>query len=202
MINTSFYPVLLAILLYSCGNDRPAADEVPDSFQQVDSSLAASSTRARTAADDLLDSITAKTTGDLADNEAWKAKAGRAVNMAASVKEFIEAIKQQLKPYPPDALEPPNELMVKNGKGIELFNRLERFNQDVHALDSNYAALYRNDPAVNLDLPQHRVSWAEYYFGSTPVFAAVTMLTKLQNDISNEELRFVHYCLQQANKND
>ena len=196
------YPFLVLLTLSCACGDRPASEEITDSFNKVDSSLAAGSGRARTATDNLLDSLDARTKEQTGDQSEWKNKAGSAVQMATSLIQYIEGIKVQLQSYPPDALEPSRELLVANGKGMELFNRLEQFNYAINSLDEGYAALYRNDPTVRLDIPKNKTSWPEYYFKSVPVFAAVTLLTKLQNDISNEELRFVHYCLQQAKGNN
>lgn len=199
------HPILFLFCwtVFSCREPQPAGDDVLDNFEKVDSSLSATSATMRSAAENLLDSIGLKTK-EAPSGEAleWQRKAAEVMKMSAALKNHIEGIKRQLQQHPEDAIAPVDDLMVKNNAGYELLKKMDAFNKDVLTVDVRYSSMYGNDPAIDLQIPKDQSTWAAFYFQQTPVFAAVTLLSKWQNDISNEEMRFVHFCLQQLNNSD
>ena len=96
-------------------------------------------------------------------------------------------------------------IMVEEGKGKELRARLEKYKNDVIAIDptmkSQVEAYLRQ---IDLDPPTSRNSsnqtWEGAYFRMVPTVAAITMLSKFQNDVKTAENRVVSLFHEQVGK--
>jgi gliding motility-associated protein GldM len=92
----------------------------------------------------------------------------------------------------------------KNGK--ELRQKLEDFDRQMKNLLIDKNGKPTPEAAdFKIDTKEERVDrdgttkqWHEYYFGEVPVIAAITELTKFQNDVRNAEAEVIHYLSQQA----
>ncbi|HEU4607895.1 MAG TPA: gliding motility protein GldM [Chitinophagaceae bacterium] len=125
-----------------------------------------------------------------------------------------------------DNLDVPTRLMDKEGKGKQLYDMLAKYRKDVLAVldpsnfDQDYLAKnptlrtqLQNDMAafsksipINLQVPKSQSGkeysndfkgWTTNYFHMTPTIAAITILSKFQNDVKNTEAQIVDYCHQQ-----
>ncbi len=87
-------------------------------------------------------------------------------------------------------------LNMRTGRGQELFERINSYRQRVTAMvnDSEKRAIIESN--LNTDVPKAEKlqgkNWQEYMFESQPTAAAVTLLTKLQNDIRQAEGEVLH----------
>jgi gliding motility-associated protein GldM len=121
-----------------------------------------------------------------------------------------------------DNLNVPTRLMEKKGKGRELYEKLVEYRRNVLSVLSanNFtdevlqkqverdAELFRKTIPIDLTAPVGNYGtvypndaggWTSGNFYMTPSIAAVTILSKLQNDVKNTEARLVDYCYKQIN---
>jgi gliding motility-associated protein GldM len=84
-------------------------------------------------------------------------------------------------------------------KGKDLYNKLVQFKADLSAIDPLIAKEVIPNLPLDLSIPTTssiagKDDWAYAYFNMTPSVAAVTILTKFQNDIRNSEAQVVEFC--------
>jgi gliding motility-associated protein GldM len=128
---------------------------------------------------------------------------------------YVESLKQELKVesglqikegkevYKEDDLDATTRLFLnsKSGasKGKDLYNKLVQFKADLSAIDPLIAKEVIPNLPLDLSIPTTssiagKDDWAYAYFNMTPSVAAVTILTKFQNDIRNSEAQVVEFC--------
>ncbi len=99
-------------------------------------------------------------------------------------------------------LDTPGQIMIVDGKGAELKERIDAFRELVLSLTSDKhpeikasleKSLDTNPPPKTKDGIQQ--TWESNYFDHIPAIAALTMLAKLQNDVRNAEAEIVEYLL-------
>jgi gliding motility-associated protein GldM len=119
-----------------------------------------------------------------------------------------------------DNLDAPTRLMEKKGKGKELYDKLAAYRKDVtevfnaeeftdpvlyDQVKEDIEALKKTIP-IDLTVPvgmygkkysADAKGWTTGNFNMTPTIAAVTILSKLQNDVKNAEAQMVDYCHRQ-----
>ncbi|MDE3251191.1 MAG: gliding motility protein GldM [Bacteroidota bacterium] len=215
MINI-MYLVLTALLALN------VSAEILNAFKTVDRSLMTASGIAEQKNVDIFKSFQRKLDDPKTKEKAeiWMPKALKAKELADNVYDYIEALKQELKKesglktvngkeeYKEDDLEAATRLLISRPpegkyKGKELFDKLNSFKAGLAAIDSGIA----NEivPGLPLDLrapksntipktAQEIDDWTYSYFNMTPTIAAITILSKFQNDIKNSEAQVVEYC--------
>lgn len=93
-----------------------------------------------------------------------------------------------------------------SGRGKQLMNEVNRYRNTILSLITD--SVQREIVARNLStqVPKRAntlgKNWAEYLFESTPVAAAITLLTKLQNDVRYAEGEVLHTLLANVGIND
>lgn len=165
----------------------------------------------------------------------WGPKAEEAKGLSAEMFSYIENLKQDMKKasdlrvengkenFKEDNLDAPTRLMDKEGKGKELYDRLNAFKQKIVAVINPEDPAFANNPklhdqlvadivalqkALPLDMsvpksqsgkdqPNDAKGWTTNYFHMTPTIAALTILSKFQNDVKNSEAQVIDYCLKQ-----
>lgn len=209
MINM-MYLVLTALLALN------VSSEILNAFKTVDKSLMTATGVAEKKNSEIFKSFQKKiedpTTREKA--EIWLPKAQKAKSLSDEVYNYIEALKAELKKeaglkmvegkedFKEDDLDAATRLFISapptgKGKGKELYDRLKNFKEQLLAIDSEM----KKDIGSNLplDLPEvksekDKEEWAYTFFHMTPTVAAITMLSKFQNDIKNSESQAVEYC--------
>jgi gliding motility-associated protein GldM len=97
-----------------------------------------------------------------------------------------------------DDINVPEHLMVEGGAGKKLFTALSNFKQSILSINPEIGAELA--PAFPLDLTPPKSknkgsnTWEGAYFHMTPTIAALTILSKFQNDIRTAENKFVEAC--------
>jgi gliding motility-associated protein GldM len=126
--------------------------------------------------------------------------------------------KDGVKHFNIDNLDAATVLMDKEGKGAELYKKLGEFRKDVIAVlkpedfadNPTFQAQLKKDIEgfnksipINLNVPKSNTGterpnnaegWTQNYFHMTPAIAAMTILSKFQNDVKNTEAQLVDYC--------
>jgi len=126
-------------------------------------------------------------------------------------------VKDGVEHYAEDNLDAPTRLMDKEGKGKELYDKLAKFKKDlISVLDPNefadnptlqeqlkqdIAQLEKSLP-IDMTVPKSQSGkeysndhkgWTINYFHMTPTVAALTILSKFQNDVKNAEAQMIDY---------
>lgn len=207
MINL-MYLVLTALLALN------VSSEILNAFKTVKSSLDNSSTLANNKTSQLFASFQKKMEDPSSRELATKynEKALVAHKLAESAFKYLEDLKMELMREagynPPkdtlfkeDNLEAATRLFVESapngkGKGKELYNRLKTLREQLLAVDSSLQLDLGSTLPIDLTIPKtqnagNAGSWEAAYFRMTPTIAALTILSKFQNDVRNSETQVV-----------
>ncbi len=206
MINL-MYLVLTALLALNVSN------EILNAFKTVNNSL----TNANTVIDGknkiLFESLEAKMKDPQTAEKAaqWKPVADKAKQIGEEFQSYVEQIKQELKKqsgliiengeesYKEDDLDGPTRLLAEGPRGKELKDKIEKAKADLLAIipDANKKAEFEKSFPISTAVPKTQnkeiKDWQNAYFHMTPTVAALTMLTKFQNDVKNSEAQVVQY---------
>lgn len=211
MINV-MYLVLTAILALNVSN------EVINAFRVVDKSLITSNENITTSNETLYKSLEAKLTDPQSAEKAkvWEPKAMQARKYSADLMNYIDGLKLDLKKaadlrmrwdkekqdsvedYRFDNLDASTRLFETNGKGEDLRKKLEEYKQNMLSIDPTIRAQFEKNFPVNtvppLSLEGKQKDFTQSFFHMTPTVAALTMLSKFQNNVKNAESEIVTYC--------
>jgi len=147
----------------------------------------------------------------------WAPKADKVKASADEVYSYIEALKKELEfessdkgkmkdengnpTFKADDLEAPTRLLVEepSKKGVELKAKLEAFRALALGIDPLVKAEFETTLPLDLAMPKTndkaaKENWGYAYFHMTPTIAALTILSKFQNDIKNSESQIVEFC--------
>jgi gliding motility-associated protein GldM len=144
----------------------------------------------------------------------WAPFAMQAQTLSNNMINYIEGLKLDIKKaagYDPpsdttfkeDDLEAPTRVMADPGtKGKELHEKLEEYRNKLLNISPEIKAAFQNSLPLDVSTPQSRgeikKSWQDIYFNMVPAVAALTILSKFENDIKNSEAMIVDYCHQQV----
>lgn len=205
MINI-MYLVLTAILALN------VSAEILNAFKVVDSSLSKSNASIEGSNKTIFESLKQKMAKPETAEKAniWAPKALEAQKLAGQLYSKLEAYKDSLKrvsgfdpekgitTYKEDDLEAATRIFIVNGKGPELLKDLTNFKAQLLALDPKIKTEFETKLPIDLSIPPSTTgsenSWEYNYFHMTPTVAAVTILSKFENDVKNAENQVVTYC--------
>lgn len=211
MINV-MYLVLTAILALNVSN------EVINAFKVVDKSLITSNNNITASNNTLYKSLEEKLTKPESKEKAeiWEPKAMQAKNLSAEMMTYIDSLKLALKKaadlrmkwdsklkdsvedYREDNLDASTRLFETRGEGPKLQARLEQYKRDMLNIDPSIKKQFENNFPVNTTPPisqeGKKKDFTQSFFHMTPTVAALTMLSKFQNNIKNAESMVVTYC--------
>ncbi len=150
----------------------------------------------------------------------WKPKADKARELAKTASDLIDRYKLDLmkeadfKPesgdssFKEDNIDAATRLFKTKGEGPKLYAALTKFRDDILAIDPDIAKAMANKLPLNLDPPKSAAGnkptgdkvqdWVNGTFYMTPTVAALTMLSKFQNDVKNTENAVATYCANQV----
>jgi gliding motility-associated protein GldM len=206
------YLVLTAILALNVSN------EVINAFKVVNNSLVTSNNNISASNNTLYKSLQEKLTEPQSAEKAkiWEPKAMQAKKLSDDMTSYINSLKDQLlkaadlrmkydkkthdsiADYREDNLDASTRLFETNGKGAELKKRLEEYKAQMLAIDPSIKQQFENSFPVNTTPPLSQEGkqkdFTQTFFHMTPTVAALTMLSKFQNNIKNAENMVVTYC--------
>ncbi|MEY2587924.1 MAG: gliding motility protein GldM [Bacteroidota bacterium] len=148
----------------------------------------------------------------------WKPKADQVRVLAQDIYAKIESYKQGLKEesdldkstgdYKEDDIEAPTRYFTENSNGADLYQALGEFKVKLLAIDKDLAAQIGAKLPLNLEIPKSNAGntltgnkvtdWVNSYFHMTPTVAALTILSKFQNDVKNSENIAAAFCANQV----
>ena len=210
MINV-MYLVLTAILALN------VSAEVINAFKVVDRSLITSNDNIKATNETLYKSLSDKLSDPKQNQEKvkeWNDKAQKAKAFSADIDAYINDLKKQLKEganlrmveregvmvedFKEDNLDASTRLFETGGKGPELQSKLENYKNSMLSLDPKIKAQFATNFPVTTDPPPSqeggKKDFTTSFFHMTPTVAALTMLSKFQNNVKNAESQVVTYC--------
>jgi gliding motility-associated protein GldM len=208
MINI-MYLVLTAILALN------VSAEILEAFKTVDKSLQNSTTNIKSANGTIYQSLADKLADEKTKEKAaiWKPKADQAKQYADAIDSYIESLKGELKKeaglvikeggkedFKEDNLDASTRLFETKKKGDELKAKLEQFKTDMLNIDPEIKAKFEKIFPVNTDPIEGKEGKKDFtagYFHMTPTVAALTMLSKFQNNVRNAENQIATFCHEQ-----
>ena len=205
MINM-MYLVLTALLALN------VSSEILNAFKTVNKSLEntnntvnhSTQTIMKSLLDKLSDPVTA------ARAQIWYPKAQQAQRYTKDVFDYIQGLKDRIiseaggdpkdpeTKYKEDNLDIATRIMVEKGNGQKLLTKLTQFKKDLLAIDPAIDSEFKTTLPIDLTKPKsyNRSSktWDGAYFHMVPTVAALTILSKFQNDVKTSENRVVAAC--------
>ena len=95
-------------------------------------------------------------------------------------------------------------LAIGKGRGQELYDAINDFKSHVVQMIDNPVEKEMMEQNLSTEVPasSDKATWQEYMFESMPAVAAITLLSKLQNDIRHTENVVIHSLLAKVDGND
>jgi gliding motility-associated protein GldM len=214
MINM-MYLVLTALLALN------VSAEILNAFKTVDRSLMIASSVAEQKNEEIFKSFKAKLEDPTTREKAaiWEPKAQQAKKISDELYNYIETLKTELKKesglktvdgkeeFKEDDLDAGTRLLVQRapegkGKGKDLFEKLKAYKEQLLGIDPDMKKEIEVGLPLDLTIPPTsseagKNDWAYAYFHMTPTIAAITILSKFQNDVKNSESKAVEFCHKQ-----
>jgi gliding motility-associated protein GldM len=205
MINM-MYLVLTALLALNVSN------EILNAFKTVDKSLVDANEVLTGSNTVLAKSIQEKLNDSKTQEKAkiWEPKAKLAMAYSEAVYKYIDQLKDSLKrgsgynpekgdtSFKEDDLEAPTRMLDEEGRGEVLRKKMESLRADLLKIDPEIAQEFAKKLPIDLHVPHSEfvkdASWSTAYFHMTPTIAALTILSKFQNDVKNAENQVVTFC--------
>ncbi len=203
MINL-MYIVLLAMLALN------VSTEVLQGFAVVRESLDRTTRNASSVNDELYGNFREQMASNPEKVRAWFEKATQVRNMSDSLYNFAEALKIAIvkEADGPDGdlrnidntdnLDAAGTIMLSpiSGKGQKLYNAINSYRERILTFVTDPRQRDIITSNLSTTVPRHKnnlgKNWQEYMFENMPVAAAVTLLSKLQNDVRYAEGEVLH----------
>ncbi len=211
MINM-MYLVLTALLALN------VSSEILNAFKTVNSSLEKTNGTVNTSTQTIMTSLSEKMSDPVTRDKAsiWQPKAQQVVTYSKTVYEYIQGLKDRIltaaggqpgnpdKDFKEDNLDIATRIMVEKGEGKNLYNTLAKYKSDVLAVDPLIKQNFENSLQIDLGMPpvksRSNNTWEAAYFRMVPTVAALTILSKFQNDVKTSENKVVSFCHEQVGK--
>lgn len=216
MINL-MYLVLTALLALN------VSAEILNAFRTVDNSLRKTNSTINKSTETIIASLQEKTTDPSSREKAlnWLPKAQQAQALTKDMYDYIEQLRNKIlkaadfdpsrikdgKPdssFRADNLDIATRIMVDEGEGKKLYNKLADYRKALLAIDPIIAQEFQNSLQIDLNMPivqdKSNKTWESAYFHMVPTVAAITILGKFQNDVKTSENKVVAFCHEQVGK--
>src|SRR5436190_9079083 len=209
MINI-MYVVLTAFLAPN------VSAEILNAFKTVDNSLIATNRTINLSTDAVMKSLEDKKNDPTSAVKAntWYPKADQAIKLSREMYDYIQNLRNRIlkdadfnpadSSFKADNLDIATRIMIDEKEGPKLRERLDKYKKDLLAIDPLIAEEFKNSLQIDLSMPRvqdkSNKTWESGYFHMVPTVAAVTILSKFQNDVKTSENKVVNFCHQQVGK--
>ncbi len=212
MINL-MYLVLTALLALN------VSAEILNAFKIVDNSLTNTNATINQSTATILASLNEKRSEPATATKAneWYPKALAAQTASKELNEYIQTLKNKILTaagfdpkangdcsYKMEDLDIATRIMVTEEEGQKLKQKLDEYKARLLAIDPLINEEFKNTLQVNTQMPavqdKSNNTWELAYFHMVPTVAAVTILSKFQNDVKTSENKVVGFCHEQVGK--
>lgn len=205
MINM-MYLVLTALLALN------VAAEILNAFKTVNRSLETTNATVNASTETIMKSLDEKTKEPETAQRAneWNPRAKQVVEYSTAVYTYIQGLKTRImkdadgdinnpeKKFKEDNLDIATHIMVEKGEGKKLLGMLTDYKKNVLDVHPDIKKEFENSLPIDLTKPpttnKGNNTWEAAYFRMVPTVAAITILTKFQNDVKTAENKIVAYC--------
>jgi gliding motility-associated protein GldM len=207
MINM-MYLVLTALLALN------VSAEILNAFKTVNKSLENTNTTVANSSETIMSSLQDKLNDPKNAEKAkiWYPKAQEVQKASKNVYSYIQSLKDDIikqgggdvysHSFKADNLDIATRLMVDKKKGVELKKMLDDYKKNVLAIDPEMAKAFANTISINTEVPtgtsKANNTFERAYFHMVPTVAALTVLSKFQNDVKTTENKLVEWCHNQV----
>ncbi len=212
MINL-MYLVLTAMLALN------VSAEILNAFKTVDNSLIGTNRTINASTEQILGSLNDKRTDPSSATKAnyWYPKAQQAQVYSKEIYDYVQTLRTRIlkeagfdpaangdSTFKQDNLDIATRIMVEEGEGKKLQKKLEEYKQRMLGLDPLIKSQFLNSLQINTEVPavqdKGNKTWEAAYFRMVPTVAAMTILSKFQNDVKTTENKIVSFCHEQVGK--
>jgi gliding motility-associated protein GldM len=210
MINM-MYLVLTALLALN------VSAEILNAFKTVNKSLETTNTTVNNSTTAIMQSLEDKQNDPKTAEKAaiWLPKAKAVQEYAKSMNTFIQSLKNEIikegggdpdkSSFKSDNLDIATRLMLDKGKAKELLAKLTEFKNNIlKKVDPSIDSAFATTLPINLEIPKTQSksnnTWERAYFHMVPTVAALTILSKFQNDVKTSENKIVEFCHNKVDK--
>lgn len=212
MINI-MYLVLTALLALN------VSAEILNAFKTVDDSLTSTNKTINNSTGTIMKSLEEKMSDPTSAIKAkiWYPKAEQTQKLSADIYNYIQGLKDKIlkaagynpnadnkfdSSYKLDNLDIATRIMIEEKEGPKLRDKLAQYRKDLLAIDPLIAAEFEKSLQIDLNTPKvqdkSNKTWEAAYFHMVPTVAAITILSKFQNDVKTSENKIVAFCHQQV----
>jgi len=201
-------------LVLTCLLALNVSSEILNAFKTIEQSLSNANVIIQKKNTDIIKSLQLKLQDPKTAEKAaiWAPRAKEAQKLSDDVYNYVESLKAGLKKEAglkiKDGKEEFNDhdlssttrfFLKGENRGQDLLNRLTQYKANLAAIDPSIAKDVIPNLPLDLSIPTTtsiagKGNWAYAYFNMTPPIAAITILTKFQNDIRNSESQVMEYC--------
>jgi gliding motility-associated protein GldM len=211
MINM-MYLVLTALLALN------VSSEILNAFKTVNNSLEESNKVVNASTTEIMTSLQAKLAdaGTAEKAKVWLPHAQEVQRLTTDLNNYIQSLKDEIlksaganfakgdSNYKDDNLDIATRLMVEKGEGKKLLERLKKYKEDILNIDPAIKTQLGNSLPIHLEKPKTKNrgnnTWEAAYFRMVPTVAALTILSKFQNDVKTTENKVITFCHEQVGK--
>jgi gliding motility-associated protein GldM len=184
--------------------------EILNAFKTVNNSLERTNSVVNASTENIMESFKRKLSDPTfrLQAERWYPKAEQAVGYSKGISSYIDDLKNKILAEAgydattgvirkEDNLDISTRLMVEQGEGRKLRDQLDKYQKQLLAIDPTIAQEFKTSLPIDLTMPKTQAkgnnTWDAAYFRMVPTVAALTMLSKFQNDVKTSENRVVTY---------
>lgn len=213
MVNI-MYLVLTALLALN------VSAEILNAFKTVDNSLDQTNSTINVSTANIMESFRMKLADEKTKQKAaeWYPKAQQAQQLSTNMYNYLEGLRNEIlkaadfdparkkdSTFKEDNQDIATKLLIKDGKGKELKQKLEQYRKDMLALvKPENRAEFERSFQVDVSLPKgvgkDKKTFEDAYFHMVPTVAAMTILRKFQNDVKTSENKIVSHIHEQVGK--
>ena len=208
MINM-MYLVLTALLALN------VSSEILNAFKTVNHSLEQSVITVNQSTSNVIKSLEEKTVDPTTAEKAkvWYPKAQQVAAQTKELNDYIAGLKTKIlqaagqkEPngsYKEDNLDVATRIMVEQNEGKTLLAKLEAYKKNILLIDPKIDSAFKTSLPIDTKMPPTKSkhnTWESAYFRMVPTVAALTILSKFQNDVKTAENKLVTFCHEQVGK--
>ena len=210
MINM-MYLVLTALLALN------VSSEILNAFKTVNNSLEKTNQVVTASTNEIMSSLKDKLNeaGTAEKAKIWYPKAEQVQQYTKGLYDYLADLKIRIMTaakYDPasksergvDNLDATTRIMVEHGEGKTLYKKLEDYRKQILGTDTAIAENFSKTLPIDLSMPKTKNksnrTWEAAYFHMVPTVAALTILSKFQNDVKTSENKVVTFCHEQVGK--
>jgi len=210
MINL-MYLVLTALLALN------VSAEILNAFKIVDDSLIGTTVQVNRSTNSIMASLQSLTgePGKAEKAKIWYDKATQVQALSTDAYNKIQQFRERIlkeagfdpkkngdSTYRKDNLDIATRIMVEEGEGKKLRQILDDYKKKVLAIDPLVEKEFASSLPIDLSIPpvqdKSNKTWESAYFHMVPTIAAITILSKFENDVKTAENKVVTFCHQQV----